>query len=452
MQFDKFESVVGYINGRCDGSIEPGSNQDNQETSRYSYNSDLKVAVMNIEGALSYRPITFMGMDCGGANYQTIKDDFEYLVGEGAKTIAFYADSPGGEAYQLFPTAQYLRKVADENGVKILTFVDGLAASAMYGLAAISDRLIVAEGAEVGSIGVVVRLINDSQALEKAGYQRTFIKAGASKVPFEEDGSFREEFIADIQSKVDVLYNEFVNHVAEHRGMSVEAVRNTEAKTFLPEQAIAIGLADEMMSVESFQSYLADFAQSNLEGNEMSNPLKKMFNLNKEEPAMAQLQELQALAETQEALLQSKETELAASLQTIAQLTSSVETLQTNLESLQAFAEEHKAAAEAAQAEAVRLEAEAAQAKVDQRKAAIAAAYTEDQVEATFTALSNLDDASFKLIVDQQLASKEARAESFKAIGNEGVEQEQPTVEQGSLNAIRQAGVENARAKFKPKK
>lgn len=448
MQFDKFESVVQYINARCDGSVEHGSSEEKRDNGRYSYNDDLKVAVMNIEGPLTYRPVTFMGMDCGGANYQTIKSDFEELVERGAKTIAFYSDSPGGEAFQLFPTAKYLRKLADENQVKIVTYVDGLAASAMYGLAAISDEIVAAPGAETGSIGVVVRLLNDSQALEKAGYQRTFVKAGASKVAFEEDGSFRKEFIADVQAKVDELYEEFVQHVAEYRNISAEAVRNTEAKTFTPEQAIEIGLVDSVLSVEEFYDYLALVAQSNLEESDMSNPLKDMFKLNKKEDKaeMSQLTELQALLET-------KEAELSASLDQIATMSAHMADMKDQLESLQSFAQAQKDAAEAAQAEAARIAEEQAQAKIAQRKASLSAVLAEDKVEATFEALASLEDSAFELVVAQYAAAKEALAESFKALGGEGVELEDTTTsEQGSVNAIRQAGVESARKRFSKSK
>ena len=445
MQLDKFEDVVKYINARCEGTIESGSQEERQETGRYSYNNDLKVAVMNIEGPLSYRPITFMGMDCGGANYQTIKSDFESLVERGAKTIAFYSDSPGGEAYQLFPTAQYLRKVADENQVKIVTYVDGLAASAMYGLAAISDEIIAAPGAETGSIGVVVRLIDDSQALEQAGYQRTFIKAGASKVPFKDEGGFREEFLEDVQTKVDDLYEEFTAHVSNYRPMSIEAVKATEAKTFTPEQALQLGLIDSVLSVEEFYNHLALVAQSNLEESDMSNPLKDMFKLKTKEDKveMAQLQELQALLET-------KEAELSASLEQITSLTATVSELQGSLASLQAFADERKAAAEAAQAEAQRIAEEQALAKLEARKAALSAVVAEDKFESLFAVLNTLDDAAFDLMVAHEAATKEARAESFKAVGNEGVESEDTSAsERSGVDAIRQAGVENARAKFK---
>ena len=448
MQFDKFESIVQYINARCDGSVEHGSSEEKRDNGRYSYNDDLKVAVMNIEGPLTYRPVTFMGMDCGGASYQTIKSDFEELVERGAKTIAFYSDSPGGEAFQLFPTAKYLRKLADENQVKIVTYVDGLAASAMYGLAAISDEIVAAPGAETGSIGVVVRLLNDSQALEKAGYQRTFVKAGASKVPFEEDGSFRKEFIADVQAKVDELYEEFVQHVAEYRNISAEAVKNTEAKTFTPEQAIEIGLVDSVLSVEEFYDYLALVAQSNLEESDMSNPLKDMFKLNKKEDKaeMSQLTELQALLET-------KEAELSASLDQIATMSAHMADMKDQLESLQSFAQAQKDAAEAAQAEATRIAEEQAQAKIAQRKASLSAVLAEDKVEATFEALASLEDSAFELVVAQYAAAKEALAESFKALGGEGVELEDTTTsEQGSVNAIRQAGVESARKRFSKSK
>lgn len=420
MQVSQFESIVEYLNARCEEGIESGGGPS-ESNSRYSYNPDMQVAVMDIEGPLTYKPITFMGMDCGGANYQTLKEDFTYLVEQGVKTVAFNADSPGGEAFQLFPTASYIRKLANTNGVKIITYVDGLAASAMYGLASISDEIIMAPSAEVGSIGVVVRLINDSKALEMNGYQRTFIKAGASKVPFGEDGEFRKEFLEDIQDKVDVLYEEFTGFVAEHRNMSVDKVRSTEAKTFLPEKALQLGLADKVMSVEDFYMYLADTAQAN-KGSNNSVLKNKLFSLSKEDNnEMTQLADMQAQ-------LEALTTELSTAQLAVAELASTKEAMAT----LQAaFAEKETALAEALE-QVKQMEAVKEQMKAQARKDKLSAVMAADKVEAVQASLATLSDEAFETVLAGFAQQKQALEASdlMQELGGEGGEPEAKSQEE----------------------
>lgn len=458
IESNSFNSIMDYVNKRIEGSADiiPKMFDDEDDYSYskedfYLYNEDTKTGILQVEGPITYKTTGWEAL-CGGTSCQMLKEQMEYFVERGAKTVAMMTDSGGGEARGLFDTATYLRQLADDNGIKIVAFSEGTAASAAYALPAIADEFIATWDARIGSIGVLISLMDDSKALEKEGYERVFVVSNDGKIPYDKDGSFRQEFLDDLQKDVNAIYDTFTTHVSNYRPMSKQQVIDTDARVFMAEEALSLGLIDRIMKVEEFYDYLALVAQSNLEESDMSNPLKDMFKAKTKEEKidMNQLQELQALAETQESLLQAKEAELSASLEQITTLKATVEELTGSLASLQAFADEHKAAAEAAQAEAARIAEEQAQAKLDARKAAISAAYAEDQVEATFAALSGLDDASFKLIVDQQLASKEARAKAFEAIGNEGVESENTSaVEQGSVNTILQVGVENARAKFK---
>lgn len=429
MQVSQFESIVEYLNARCEEDIESGGGPS-ESNSRYSYNPDMQVAVMDIEGPLTYKPITFMGMDCGGANYQTLKEDFTYLVEQGVKTVAFNADSPGGEAFQLFPTASYIRKLADANGVKIITYVDGLAASAMYGLASISDEIIMAPSAEVGSIGVVVRLMNDSKALEMNGYQRTFIKAGASKVPFGEDGEFRKEFLEDIQDKVDVLYEEFTVFVAEHRNMSVDKVRSTEAKTFLPEKALQLGLADKVMSVEDFYMYLADTAQAN-KGSNNSVLKNKLFSLSKEDNnEMTQLADMQSQ-------LEALTTELSTAQLAVAELASTKEAMAT----LQAAFTEKETALAAALDQVKQMEAVKEQMKAQARTDKLSAVMAADKVEAVQTSLATLSDEAFETVLAGFAQQKQAleASELMQELGGEGGEPEAKTQEEDKARLTTEA-------------
>lgn len=394
-----FESILNYVDKRCEGTVDVTPKADS-EFSMYStlHYAESNLGVIHISGPLTNKPTGWEAF-CGGTSYESIKEDFEALLEEGVKTVAFMVESGGGEAYGMMDTGNYLRKKADENGVKIISYVDGLSASAAYGLTAISDEIISNKNSEIGSIGVLIRLMNDSKALEMKGYERSFISAGTEKIPFAEDGSFRKEFLEDLQYKVDALYKDFTEYVAEHRNLSVEAVRNTQANTFLAEDAIALGLADKVMTQEDFYSYLSGEAQSNKEGSSVSNRIFKFNKPTEETLDMTQLAELQA--------------QLTASQEQLAELTSVKETLQATFAAqaseLSAF-----------KAKVAELEAEKVEAKLSARKAALAAV----KQDALLTSLSVLDDASFEAVVAGFKAQAEVIDQSalMGEVGGQGQE------------------------------
>lgn len=394
-----FEAILNYVDKRCEGTVDVTPKADS-EFSMYStlHYAESNLGVIHISGPLTNKPTGWEAF-CGGTSYESIKEDFEALLEEGVKTVAFMVESGGGEAYGMMDTGNYLRKKADENGVKIISYVDGLSASAAYGLTAISDEIISNRNSEIGSIGVLIRLMNDSKALEMKGYERSFISAGTEKIPFAEDGSFRKEFLDDLQYKVDALYKDFTEYVAEHRNLSVEAVRNTQANTFLAEDAIALGLADKVMTQEDFYSYLSGEAQSNKEGSSVSNRIFKFNKPTEETLDMTQLAELQA--------------QLTASQEQLAELTSVKETLQATFAAqaseLSAF-----------KAKVAELEAEKVEAKLSARKAALAAV----KQDALLTSLSVLDDASFEAVVAGFKAQAEVIDQSalMGEVGGQGQE------------------------------
>lgn len=393
MEAKSFEAIMSYLDHRNSGQmLVDDSENEREDRSGLMFNPDTLVGMLSVEGPLTYKPVTVMGFDCGGANYQTMKADMDALVEKGMKTLVLNVDSGGGEAYQAFETAQYLRDMANANNIKIISYVDGLSASAAYALTSVSDEIIVNPQAEVGSIGVVVRLMNDSKALEKQGFERTFVYAGGSKVPFAEDGSFREDFISDIQSKVDALYESFTEFVADHRNISVETVRSTEAKTFLPKEALSLGLADAVMTHEEFYTHLADVAQKE---NNMLKLKSKMFNMSQDSVSEVEMKELELakeqLSEVQ-ALLATKDVELQAALEDAVSLKAAFDEQATVLAAAQeqlAVFQSEKQAAELAAKEAV------AQARLAKLTAAVG---TEKAAELS-AKFEGADDALFEAMV-----------------------------------------------------
>jgi ClpP class serine protease len=402
-----FESILNYLDKRCDGDVTI-TKEAADEYSIYStlYYQESNLGVIHISGPLTNKSTGWEAL-CGGTSYESIKEDFEALMEDGAKTIAFMVESGGGEAYGMMDTGNYLRKLADENGIRIISYVDGLSASAAYGLTAISDEIISNKNSEIGSIGVLIRLMNDSKALEMKGYERSFISAGNEKIPFSEDGSFRKEFLDDLQYKVDALYKDFTEYVAEHRNLPVEAVRNTQAKTFLAEDAIALGLADKTMTQEEFYSYLSGQAQNNKEGNSMSSRIFKFSKaVNEETLDMSQIAELQS--------------QLTAANEQLAEFSSVKEALSA----LQGVVAEKETLLTEALAKVASLQAEKETMKLDTRKSKLAAVMSADKVEAVSASLASLDDSAFETVLSGFAAQKQAleASDMFTEIGDQGTE------------------------------
>lgn len=426
-----FASILEYVNQRIEGNADITPQTASMDSGELSgrYVPDTQTGIMHISGPLTYRTTGWEAF-CGGTSYDMLKDQMEYFVAKGAKTVAMMVDSGGGEAHGMMDSANYLRKLADDNGIKIVAYVDGMSASAAYGISCIADEIVMSSDSQVGSIGVLIQLMNNSKMLEKAGIERTFITAGKDKVPFADDGSFTEGFIERLQTQVDALYEGFTGHVATHRALDIQSVKDTEANVFMSEEALALGLADKVMTVEEFYDYLADVAQSNIEGTDMG--MKDAFKfMNKEDKAeMAKLEELQAQLTAEVEQRTTMATELTAAVTKLTEASSLIETLNAQLEGFKT-----------AQAEAEKV---AADLIVTQRKAALADVVPEAEVESYLTNMSAMDEGAFSFMVGQLAATKNARAESFKAVGTEGAEED--TTPLTAADKIRLAGIEAARA------
>ena len=430
MSLSEFENVIEYLDNSDGREVKVAEKleEDLDHNSRYTIYRDDAAALFTIEGPMTYKPFTIMGMDCGGFSYQQFKQDFSYAVEQGVKTVGLILNSGGGEAHQLFPTMNSIRKLADKNDVKILAYVDGVAASAAYATAAIADEIILSEGSQVGSIGVVVRLMNDNQKLQKEGYKRTFIQAGEDKTPFDAEGEFKESFLQDIQQKVDVMYKDFVSHVASYRNISEEQVKATEARIFLPEEALALGLADRVMGVDEFYLYISQLAESRMEGDMKlpTNPFTfnktALSGANEDVLKMQQLEELQAAHEQLTAVMVEKETAMLALGEQVATLTAAMQEKETLL----ADAVEKLAEMEATTAKAQ------AEAKLAERTAQLSEVMPKEEATTTAASLEALADDAFGVVLSgyQRQYAAMQQSEMFQQLSTSApVETQQDTQE-----------------------
>lgn len=93
--------------------------------------------------------------------------------------IVINLDTPGGSVKTLFTATQAIR---DARAAKPVAALVTTATSAGYALAAATgDIILIAPDAQVGSIGVVARHVDQSAALERAGLVTTELSRGSGK-------------------------------------------------------------------------------------------------------------------------------------------------------------------------------------------------------------------------------------------------------------------------------
>lgn len=345
----------------------------------------------------------------GFTSYEKLYSQFEKQVSMGIERVVLNVDSGGGEARTAFEMADQFKALAVENNIPIYAYVDGLSASAAFLWSSIADEIVARPDSEIGSVGVVVQLVNNSKMLENKGITRKFITYGENKVPFDDSGEFTNKFIQSIQEKVNKTGIQFNKFIAKNRNMQVEDVIATQAEVFDTEDALKVGFIDKVMTKSEFYgNYLP--SKSNM---------KSMYFLQSEEN-MTKNVELNADE------LQELKTQLATATETKEQLTTSLAELQAEyditkeqLEVMKVELAEIKQAKETLEAEKVQAELNS---RLAQRTAKLESSLGKDneQVATLLASTQTLSDEQFDVIAKSLEVKQETQEKQFAEIGGEG--------------------------------
>lgn len=219
------------------------------------------VYVLPIHGALVSRS-AHLDMCTTMTSYEDIRGQLHAALNDGSvEHIALDIDSPGGSATGMIDLAE---EVYAARAVKPITAIVNFGAySAAYGLASAASEIILSNSSGVGSIGVIARHVDMSKRYEDAGLKITTIFAGARKADLSSDAPLSEEATAWLTELVQQNYAEFTDLVARNRGLTVAAVRSTEAGVFHGQHGIAQGLADRIEPPQAAINRIAAQVASN---------------------------------------------------------------------------------------------------------------------------------------------------------------------------------------------
>ncbi len=178
-------------------------------------------------------------------------DDLESMVEDpGIQAIVLRVDSPGGGAAASQEIFEYIRGIQEE-GVPLVVSMGSVAASGGYYIACTADTIFANPGTLTGSIGVVMSFTNLEELFGKIGLDFEVIKSGR----FKDTGSWSRQMTdaerALLQETIDDIHAQFVEAVAEGRGMEYEAVAAlADGRIFSGRQALEAGLVDRLGTLE----------------------------------------------------------------------------------------------------------------------------------------------------------------------------------------------------------
>jgi signal peptide peptidase SppA len=164
----------------------------------------------------------------------------------GAKAVALAINSPGGSPAQSALIGQRIRLLADEKGLKVIAFVEDVAASGGYWLACAADEIIVDANSIVGSIGVISAGFGFQDLLARIGVERRVHTSGERKSMLD---PFRPEQAEDVERLKRLhaeIHDGFKDWVRQRR---TGRLKGDEATLFTGEfwtgrRGLELGLAD----------------------------------------------------------------------------------------------------------------------------------------------------------------------------------------------------------------
>ncbi|WP_250483295.1 S49 family peptidase [Caballeronia sp. GaOx3] len=163
--------------------------------------------------------------------------------------IILDVDSNGGSATGAFELANDIREAAKLK--PITAIVNFSAFSGGYLIAAAASNVIVSQTSGVGSIGVIAKHLDVSKRDEQQGIKVTSVFAGDRKNDLTPHEPLSEQSLERLTSIVQTNYAQFVDAIAQFRGLTTQAVKDTQAGLFFGKEGLEAGLAD---SVETPQA------------------------------------------------------------------------------------------------------------------------------------------------------------------------------------------------------
>lgn len=231
-----------------------------------------------------------------------IKNLKKYKKDPHIKAIVINVNSPGGAVGPSQEVYMEIKRAREETKKPIICVTTGIMASGAYYSAVACDKIVVAPGALVGSIGVIMEFANLSKLYDWAHVKRFTITSGKFKDSGNEFRDMRDDERALFQDMITEVYQQFRNTVKEGRKLKDEVMdQYADGRVFTGTKAVQLGFADAEGTFEDAITLAAKEAKLGDDYDVIEIPKKKrsIFDFgetNEDDPVNSVAQSLKGLA------------------------------------------------------------------------------------------------------------------------------------------------------------
>lgn len=204
-----------------------------------------KVAVIPIQGTIASADSSLGGIQ-PTVTPEGLADALTQAADDtSVRAVVLEVNSPGGGVTASDEMHQNIVDFQENTDKPVVVSMGDTAASGGYYISAPADRIVANETTLTGSLGVVLPLLNYSEAGEKYGVTQNYITSGK----FKSIGSPWKELTPEereiFQSYVDQSYDEFVDVISTGRGIPENRVREiADGRIYSGESAKRLDLVD----------------------------------------------------------------------------------------------------------------------------------------------------------------------------------------------------------------
>ncbi|HEV3512490.1 MAG TPA: signal peptide peptidase SppA [Candidatus Sulfotelmatobacter sp.] len=176
------------------------------------------------------------------------------------KAIILHVNSPGGGVAASEEIYREVKRIRKEKKKKVVASIETVGASGAYYVSSGCDKIYADDGSIVGSIGVIAQWVNYGDLLKWAKLKDVVLKTGEFKDTGNPARDLTPAEQAYMQSLIDNMFGQFIQAVADGRGMKYDDVKSiANGKVWTGEQASSMKLID---GIGDFQKAVDETAKS----------------------------------------------------------------------------------------------------------------------------------------------------------------------------------------------
>jgi signal peptide peptidase SppA len=207
------------------------------------------VPVVRLSGVIGAVTPLRPGMSLAGVA-RTLERAFSV---KNAKAVALVINSPGGSPVQSRQIYLRIRQLAEEKKLKVLVFVEDVAASGGYMIACAGDEIFCDPSSILGSIGVVGGSFGFQELIRKVGVERRLYTAGAHKAMLDPFLPENPDDVTRLKALQREIHDIFIALVKQSRGARLKGADDVlfTGEYWAGETSISLGLADAVGDLRS---------------------------------------------------------------------------------------------------------------------------------------------------------------------------------------------------------